>query len=173
MILMGDEVRRTQHGNNNCYCHDSEISWFDWSLVEKHADIKRFTKLIIKQRLIRDSTREEFSMSLLQLMDRNLITWHGVKLGSPDWSDNSHSLAFSVRSLSGKLFMHFMLNAYCESLAFELPVTIGDRTCRWKRWLDTSLESPDDISEISEVPEVSEKVYRLCPYSIAILIELI
>ena len=172
MILMGDEVRRTQHGNNNCYCHDSEISWFDWSLVEKHADINRFTKLIIKQRLLRDSTREEFTMSLLQLMDRNLITWHGVRLDSPDWSDNSHSIAFSVRSLSGNLFLHFMVNAYRASLDFELPVNVGDRTCRWKRWLDTSLESPDDISEISEATEVSDKVYRLCPYSVAILIEM-
>ena len=51
MILMGDEVRRTQNGNNNAYCHDNEISWFDWKLLEKHADIHRFTKLLIKYRL--------------------------------------------------------------------------------------------------------------------------
>ncbi len=116
MILMGDEVRRTQNGNNNAYCHDNEITWFDWKLIEKHADIHRFLKLLIKHRLFRDTTKEEFSMSLMQLMDRNLITWHGVKLFSPDWSDNSHSIAFTVRSLSGNLYMHFMINAYTGDL---------------------------------------------------------
>ncbi len=42
MLLAGDEFRRTQRGNNNAYCQDNEISWFDWSLVEKHADLVRF-----------------------------------------------------------------------------------------------------------------------------------
>ncbi len=47
MFLMGDEVRRTQHGNNNAYCQDNESNWFDWSLVKKHADVCRFVKLLI------------------------------------------------------------------------------------------------------------------------------
>ena len=172
MILMGDEVRRTQNGNNNAYCHDNEITWFNWKLVDNHADIHRFTKILLKYRLLRDTTREEYSMSLMQLMNRNLITWHGVKLFSPDWSDNSHSIAFSVRSLSGNLYMHFMINAYIGSLEFELPEYIEQRRCIWKRWIDTSLESPDDISEMSETHGISEEVYNLCPYSMAILTDL-
>jgi glycogen operon protein len=47
MLTMGDEVRRTQLGNNNAYCQDSEISWFDWRLLDEHADVHRFTKLLI------------------------------------------------------------------------------------------------------------------------------
>ena len=54
MILMGDEVRRTQHGNNNAYCQDNETSWFDWTLVARHADVHRFVKLLIARRLLRD-----------------------------------------------------------------------------------------------------------------------
>ena len=50
MLLMGDEVRRTQRGNNNAYCQDNEISWFDWSLLEKHRDIHRFVKILIENR---------------------------------------------------------------------------------------------------------------------------
>ena len=50
MLLMGDEVRRTQRGNNNAYCQDSDISWFDWSLLERHADIHRFVKGLIRFR---------------------------------------------------------------------------------------------------------------------------
>jgi pullulanase/glycogen debranching enzyme len=45
MLLMGDQVRRAQRGNNNAYCQDNEISWFDWSLLEKHRDIHRFVKI--------------------------------------------------------------------------------------------------------------------------------
>ncbi|HVK10883.1 MAG TPA: glycogen debranching protein GlgX, partial [Gemmataceae bacterium] len=59
MMLMGDEVRRTQGGNNNFYCHDSEANWFDWSLVEAHADVHRFVKLLLARRVLRDVTHEE------------------------------------------------------------------------------------------------------------------
>ena len=52
MIVMGDEVRRTQHGNNNAYCQDNEISWFDWTLLSKHADLHRFVKLLMARRLM-------------------------------------------------------------------------------------------------------------------------
>ena len=111
-------------------------------------------------------------MSLMQLLDRNLITWHGVKLFRPDWSDNSHSIAFTIRSLSGSMYMHFMINAYRESLEFELPEYIDDRKCIWKRWIDTSLESPHDITDMSEAPEISVKVHKLFPYSLTVLIEM-
>ena len=80
-------------------------------------------------------------------MDRNLITWHGVKLFSPDWSDNSHSIAFTVRSLSGNMYMHFMINAYRESLEFELPEYIEQRKCNGKGGLTLHLNHPDDISD--------------------------
>src|SRR6185503_9329232 len=55
MLLMGDEVRRTQRGNNNAYCHDDETSWFDWTLLEKHADVHRFVRLLCGRRMFRDA----------------------------------------------------------------------------------------------------------------------
>jgi isoamylase len=172
MVLMGDEVLRTQNGNNNGYCQDNEISWFDWHLVEKHADILRFLKHLINQRLGRDTTRAENAMSLMQLMERRLITWHGVKPFNPDWSDDSHSLAITVQSLSGRLTMYFMINAYTNSLEFEIPVYIGDRKCNWKKWIDTSGESPDDISELTSAKLVSNNLHKLNPYSLVVLIDL-
>ncbi len=69
MILMGDEVRRTQHGNNNAYCHDNESVWFDWTLVKKHADVHRFVKLLIARRLLRDIGPERERMTLTQLIN--------------------------------------------------------------------------------------------------------
>ena len=68
MILMGDEVRRTQIGNNNNYCHDDETNWFDWSLLEKHADVHRFVKLLIKRRVLRDDQAQRSRKSLDQLI---------------------------------------------------------------------------------------------------------
>ena len=52
MLLMGDEVRRTQRGNNNAYCQDNEISWFDWTLLERHRDLHRFVKTLVRQRVM-------------------------------------------------------------------------------------------------------------------------
>ena len=96
MIVMGDEVRRTQRGNNNAYCQDNEISWFDWTLLAKHADVHRFVKLLIARRLLRDVDHERRRVSLNQLLREAKKAWHGVKLDQPDWSPRSHSLAFGL-----------------------------------------------------------------------------
>ena len=68
MIVMGDEVRRTQYGNNNAYCQDNETSWFDWTLPSRHADVHRFVKLLIARRLMRDMEHERRRISLNQLL---------------------------------------------------------------------------------------------------------
>src|SRR4029450_7867177 len=68
MILMGDEVRRTQRGNNNAYCQDNEISWFDWTLVKKHADLHRFVRLLNAHRRMRDVEPERQRLSLNQVL---------------------------------------------------------------------------------------------------------
>ena len=101
MLLMGDEVRRTQRGNNNAYCHDSDISWFDWSLLERHRDIHRFVKELNAFRQRRDVV-EGKALSLNQLLNQAHIEWHGVTLKDPDWSNHSHSLAFTLRSLRAR-----------------------------------------------------------------------
>ena len=121
MLLMGDEVRRTQGGNNNAYSQDNEISWFDWNLLAKHSDIYRFVKLLIRARLRRDITAEDSGLTLHQLLKQARIQWHGVKLNEPDWSDESHSIALTAWSLRGKFVIHVMMNAYREPLEFELP----------------------------------------------------
>jgi isoamylase len=172
MILMGDEVRRTQYGNNNAYCQDNEISWFDWDLIDKHPDILRFVKQLVKQRLFRDTTKKEYRMSLTQLMEKMLVTWHGVKLYRPDWSGNSHSIAFTVQSLSGEMAMHFMINSFKEPLEFEVPEYINHSKCYWNKWVDTSLESPEDITDMEKAPSLFNKKYRLPPFTVVILTDL-
>jgi glycogen operon protein len=166
MLLMGDEVRRTQGGNNNAYSQDNEISWFDWNLLTKHADIYRFVKLLIKARLRRDISAGASGLTLHQLLKQARIQWHGVKLNEPDWSDESHSIALTAWSLRGKFVIHVMMNAYREPLEFELPPAPQQFGQRWYLWIDTSRESPGDICALDKAPLIRESFYLVQPHSI-------
>jgi glycogen operon protein len=168
MITMGDEVRRTQHGNNNAYCHNNESVWFDWTSLEKHADVYRFTKLLIQRRLLRDMGPERQRMDLAQLIGRGIKGWHGVKLDRPDWSGYSHSVALNVELPEENLLVYFIFNSYWEQLEFELPVIPNDRTF-WHRWIDTYLESPQDIVEWHRAPPLLERTYKAGPRSVVVL----
>src|SRR5215475_4656957 len=119
MMLMGDEVRSTQHGNNNAYCQDNETSWFDWTLVAQHADIHRFVTLLNARRLLRDVEHERQRISLNQWIQQANKAWHGVKVGQPDWADHSHSLALSVDLRRDGFWFYVALNAYWKPLDFE------------------------------------------------------
>jgi len=169
MILMGDEVRRTQHGNNNAYCQDNEVSWFDWTNLETHGDIHRFVKELIRVRFVRESVTREQNLSLEEVTRRARVQLHGVKLDNPDFQDDSHSLAVSASGLSGDLLMYFALNAYTEPLDFELPDLPGWATSGWRRVVDTSLESPHDISLPPDAPLVGGTSYRVGDHSVVVL----
>jgi isoamylase len=168
MLLMGDEVRRTQGGNNNAYCQDGDINWFDWSLQERHADIVRFVKALCTFRQRRDVVSEE-AVTLNDLLKRARVEWHGVALGRPDWSEHSHSLAFTLRSLHSRFLLHGMMNAYWEPLTFELPAGTVEAPRCWRRCLDTALASPDDFRQLDEAPPVTETSYLVQPRSMVVL----
>jgi isoamylase len=167
MFGMGDEVRRTQYGNNNAYCHDNEANWLDWSLLTKHADLYRFVKLLIARRLLRDTGPERKRTSLNQLIGGATKHWHGVRLNQPDWSSQSHSIALSAELQGEGLLVYFAFNAYWEPLDFELPRIEGGKS--WKRWIDTSLETPQDIVPWQEALGVPDHVYRVGPRSVVVL----
>src|SRR5215831_3510708 len=171
MILMGDEVRRTQGGNNNVYCQDNETGWFDWTLLERHADIHRFVKMLNGRRLRRDAGPERRRMSLNQLINRATKAWHGVKLGQPDWGEQSHSFGLFTELLKEGLFVHLILNAYWEALDFELPPLPYPESMAWRCWIDTSLASPDDIVPLETAPAVTGARYRAGPRSVVMLVE--
>ena len=171
MILMGDEVRRTQRGNNNAYCHDTDANWFDWTLVDTHADLLRFVRLLIARRVLRNGAKGPGG-SLDEMLRHARVAWHGVKLQQPDWSPHSHSLALGADMAREGIGLHLILNAYWEPLDFELPPLQDRKTARpqdlvWRRWIDTALESPHDIAPWNEAPPVSDaRVYRAGPRSI-------
>ncbi len=117
MLLMGDEVRRTQLGNNNAYCQNNEVSWFDWSLCQRHADLHRFVQLLIQLRLRFVANPSGNFLSLAEFIERAKIQWHGVHLWAPDLSADSHSLA-ATAYLENEGGFHLMINAYWEPLCF-------------------------------------------------------
>jgi glycogen operon protein len=169
MISMGDEVRRTQQGNNNAYCQDNEISWFDWSLAAKHADVLRFVRMLNTHRSLRDSEPDRAGLNLNEVIRAANKAWHGVKLDQPDWSNSSHSLALSAEARNEKVLFYFILNAYWEPLEFELPRVGGDTGNSWRRWIDTSIESPNDIVEWATAPTLTDHAYRAGPRSVVAL----
>jgi glycogen operon protein len=166
MILMGDELRRTQQGNNNAYCQDNESNWFDWSLLSKHADVLRFVQLLNARRSMRGTGPELLRLTLTELIAAAGHAWHGVKLSLPDWSDHSHSLAFTSQALNQSLLIHVMMNAYWEPL--DPPVDVGPAGA-WRRWIDTALDTPQDIVPWQEASFVSGNKYLAKPRSVVVL----
>lgn len=169
MFLMGDEVRRSQRGNNNAYCQDNETSWFDWNLLTKHADVLRFVQLLIQRRVIREVEHERRRLCLREFLRQAKHAWHGVKLYQPDWSCLSHSIAISAELKNEGLLLYAAMNAYWETLDFELPVLKSGRE-NWRRWIDTALEPPDEICEWKSAAAIPGGSYRVGPRSVVVLI---
>ena len=169
MMLMGDEVRRTQGGNNNAYCQDNETSWLDWALLAKRADVHRFVTLLNARRVLRDVEHERQRVALNQLLRQADITWHGVELDQPDWRRSSHSIAFTAKSTMDRASYHVIFNAYWEPLEFELPSVSNGGRPPWRRWIDTFLDSPHDIVEWEQAPSVPGHSYRAEPRSVVVL----
>jgi len=170
MLLMGDEVRRTQKGNNNAYCQDNELNWFDWSLVDTHAGVRRFAKLLIESRLHLRAWEGAEPRTLNELLRRTRVEWHGTRLHDPKWEDpETRSLAAAFHDPDGKFVLHAMFNAHWEAKEFELPDRADGQPRHWRRWLDTALESPHDISRWNEAPRVAGPRCRVEPRSTVFL----
>src|SRR5262249_27502399 len=153
-----DEIRQTQGGNNNAYCQDNELSWLDWTLLEKHADVHRFLKVLIARRLLRDVEHERQRLSLNTLLAQANKAWHGTQPHQPHSSDDSHSVAFSAELRREGVTYYLILNAFWEPLDFVLPPP-GNHP--WRRWIDTARASPEDIVPWEEAPQLTESTYRV------------
>ena len=118
------------------------------------------------------AAEESFGLSLNELLRLAEFDWHGIRLGCPDWSDDSHCIACTIRSRSGRvpLWLHLMSNAYWEPLDFDLPAVPDAAISGWQRWIDTALESPEDIMDAPTAPLVPGTRYRVAPRSMAALI---
>lgn len=169
MLLMGDEIRHTQLGNNNAYCQDNELSWFDWDLVDRHDDLLRFVKKLIRFTKGLNIFREKEFLQVDRVGSKPYIIWHGQRLEQPDWSEDSHSLAFSLHHPYSEEHLHVIFNAYWKPLKFELPsLKLGNP---WYRIVDTSLPAPDDFADPETAKKIYENSYRVAARSAVVLMD--
>jgi glycogen operon protein len=168
MLLMGDEVRRTQQGNNNAYCLDNQVSWFNWDLCKTNAEIFRFVQQMIRLRLHFDQGAVGGPFPLEDYLRNAHIQWHGTALNRPDWGSDSHSVAVAFHNHALSQIRYIAINSYWNPLKFELPPLPGSSS-RWIRVIDTSLATPDDISDPGRGSEVLGSNYIVNPHSIIVL----
>ena len=152
MILMGDEVGRTQNGNNNTYCQDNILNWFDWNQVDKNADLLQFFQKVIAFRRSHPVLRSRTHFAHSDYVGSGIpdISFHGTEAWRPDWSgSNQHTLAFMLsgdHAKGGKVHddhIYVVINTYWDALSFGLPQL--PRGKRWHMAINTSMQAGEDI----------------------------
>jgi glycogen operon protein len=170
MLLSGDEVLRTQGGNNNVWCQDNEIGWFDWGLVERNADMLRFVTELISLRKRHPSLqrRRFLSGQPRNGSQRSDIEWYGPDGELPQWDDpNGHTLAFSLAGMNaGEEDLQVLINMSEEPCTFALR---GAGKRGWHLALDTAMTSPQDIAAPEEQQHWRQEEYRVAPRSLVVL----
>ncbi len=152
MLLMGDEVRRSQGGNNNTWCQNTPLGWMHWQPDAEDLDLRRFVQELIHLRhrlsdvLFPDSGVTESTYPIPGLSRDLVWRWHGVELNQPDWASWSHSVAWSIDHRERGPLLWCAMNAYYRAMHFDLPACpLG-----WLRVIDTGLPPGQDLPQRPE-----------------------
>ncbi len=170
MILAGDEIGRSQKGNNNGYCQDNELSWIPWELEESNDSLLRFFRNLIAFRrshailrrssYVRDQTRRDVE-----------TVWHGVELHKPDWNFESRLLAwhmFEAPETRPGEQIYVIANAHWEAHRCALPPVCWGT---WRRFIDTSRPAPTDIADPEgALQKIRQESYLAGPRSVVVLV---
>jgi isoamylase len=177
MLLMGDEAGRTQQGNNNTYCHDNELSWLDWDRVADHADLLRFTSLLVAFRHRHPVLRNRWHLTGVDYVGSGFpdISWHGHAAWRPDWSAGSRALAFMLcghHARGGQEsddHVYVAMNSHWEASGFELP-RLGEARS-WHVAVNTGMPAPHDVHEPGREPRLDDPSHVLLgPRSVVVLV---
>jgi len=177
MILGGDEMRRTQRGNNNPWCQNNEVSWYDWGLLQKHADVHRFTRELIAFRMRHPAfLRPEFYSGRNSHHTIPDITWLTAEAEPADWAPERAALALLIDGNKSEIDADrddndilIMMNAGAEPLLFTLaPVPQGKEA--WYLAIDTALPSPRDIASVGAEERVGQETRRLAGRSTVVML---
>jgi len=173
MLLMGDEMGRTQAGNNNTYCHDSPLNWLDWTLADRHPDLRRFCRLLIRLRVSHPALQFPVHPER-QAPDgsRLYATWHGTRPFAADWSAESRIVALELNRVGGSILpdvLYAAFNMHWEPHAFGLPALPEPQ--RWHVAVNTGMASPEDIWEVGSEPALADQaMFFLAARSVAVLV---
>jgi glycogen operon protein len=163
MILMGDEMGRTKGGNNNTYCHDNEINWLDWSLIEKNPELVRFFRNIIAFRRAHPVLRNPKHFEHRDYVGSGYpdISFHGTQAWNADWSGSARTLAVLLcgqHARKGTVkddYIYIALNTYWEPLSFEIPRLPS--MMNWNVSVNTGMPSPEDIWKPGSEPILDDQ----------------
>lgn len=167
MILGGDEFGRTQQGNNNAYCQDNKISWFDWTLTDKNQELHRFVKEMIAFRKRNTALSQAHYYRGkghgMPAEDADLL-WFAPCGGDVDWFSHETPLACRVHSReNGDLSLYLMFNNLFEEVTFQLP------DGPWRQCINTALSAPDDIAPQGADGPAANGAMILAPKSVVVL----
>jgi glycogen operon protein len=164
MIVSGDECRRTQRGNNNAYCQDNEISWFDWKLVEDNVDLVDYVRSLIAFRKSEPTVRREDFLSGRAEKPGELpdVSWYDTSGEVINWKEGDHTLTCLLRglrsedepALTGRHVL-IMFNPGEEPSDFVLPAKA--RSFDWRLLVDTTAKSPHDIFAKGDGPPLPRR----------------
>jgi glycogen operon protein len=177
MLLMGDEMGRTQKGNNNAYCHDSEVSWLDWRLLEDYQGLHRFVTQMVAFRKAHPVLRNAGHLRNADYVGSGYpdISWHGERAWYADWGAQSRRLAFMLcgkHARAGQVtddYIYVGLNMHWDGCTFELPRLSEGRT--WRLFANSGAAPPEDIWEIGQEPMLSDQAaFVMNPRSTVILV---
>jgi isoamylase len=163
MLSGGDEFRRTQQGNNNAYCQDNDISWFDWKFAEKNQEIYRFAKGMIAFRQAHSVLRKEAFYT-----DAD-IRWFGPRGAPPNWNDPWQKSFACLIFGQPEPDLFLMFNAGAEPADFAIPAPQGNKI--WRLAMDTARPAPEDFCEPGQELSMQDQIsFRVEPRSSAILL---
>jgi glycogen operon protein len=167
MVLGGDELFRTQRGNNNAYCQDNATGWVDWSAREREQSLWRFVRCLLAFRRAHASLRRR---TFFEDDPRGPgVAWHGFKLGKIDFTPESRSLAMHLLARDGDDDIYLATNAHWEAHSFELPRLGPGKS--WRRFVDTGHEPPEDAAEPGAEPVLrAQRSYSVGPRTTVVLV---
>jgi isoamylase len=176
MLLMGDEIGRTQNGNNNAYCHDTEMNWLDWTLVKTNRDLLRFVQHLIAFRTAHPVLRNGHFMQHQDYLEKGLpdMAFHGLQPYQPNWGPQSHVLAFSLGGDYAKGGMeaddhvYVAMNMHWQNKTFYLPTLPEGQ--RWHGFVNTGRVRNASVQPGKEKPLKKQDRLRMKPRSVVVLV---
>ncbi|MDX1993030.1 MAG: glycogen debranching protein GlgX [bacterium] len=177
MLLMGDEIAHTKHGNNNTYCQDNELNWFDWSQLEANSDLFYFFQQCIAFRHAHPVLRSKHHFYHRDVVGSGYpdISWHGVRAWYADWAEYVRTLAFMLdgnHAVNGTVqddMVYVAMNMHWETHTFEIPAL--PQGMYWRVFANTSSGAPHNICEPGTEPVIEDQQYFIVgPRSVVILV---
>ena len=175
MIVGGDEFMRSQGGNNNTYCHDNEINWYNWDQIgnQRSQEMIRFWSMLIKKRTkYINHFKGRYFTGETNKYGLSEVAWHGTQLNNPGWND-AEARCFAVtygdtaEDTDQTANIHCMFNMYWDGIEFELPQLKG---LSWYRSIDTAQPTPNDIAEPENMVKITGNSYMVGGRSVVVLV---